>query len=359
MKSISTLCNAAVWGTVLFSSVSWSVSAQTPADRPVFELAIEPMWSEPLPGDPLPVTFRLSCPRAQAQALLWLDANEGTNTTAPVFSPAVRSDWADGLDLVLARLETNGQRTLILTGAQWQAYSDTAVLKLDASDGNVFARSRRFWVPPNVVQFAPGAYVLEAQWRGNSYTDPALLPAGGAVSAETLLLGVWPMLTDGDKALHAERLARQAYRDGDKVLARDLALQAIGFGPALSSPDRAETYLLAAVTTLQLKDMKSSVKLLQDLAETLPANDATGLRREVLSSVALLKPNLQVEPSAGALRLKVTGTSGQTYVTMASTNLQNWMPISTNIATEGVFVVDDPGWSALQKRFYRSLWVNH
>jgi hypothetical protein len=46
---------------------------------------------------------------------------------------------------------------------------------------------------------------------------------------------------------------------------------------------------------------------------------------------------------------------GQTYVILATTNLQDWTPISTNVALTGNVVVTDPAATNCSRRFYRAM----
>ncbi len=57
----------------------------------------------------------------------------------------------------------------------------------------------------------------------------------------------------------------------------------------------------------------------------------------------------------GIVHLFFAGTSGQTYVLQASTNLVNWVPVATNIAPSGIFEMTDPDAAHFQSRFYRTM----
>ncbi len=56
----------------------------------------------------------------------------------------------------------------------------------------------------------------------------------------------------------------------------------------------------------------------------------------------------------GVVHLFFAGSSGQTYVLQASTNLVNWVPVATNIAPAGIFEMTDPDAANFQSRFYRT-----
>jgi hypothetical protein len=57
----------------------------------------------------------------------------------------------------------------------------------------------------------------------------------------------------------------------------------------------------------------------------------------------------------GQFQLGVVGVTSNTYVLQASTNLINWIPLSTNLATTNIFNLLDPGASNFPYRFYRTL----
>jgi hypothetical protein len=59
--------------------------------------------------------------------------------------------------------------------------------------------------------------------------------------------------------------------------------------------------------------------------------------------------------SNGVLHLAYAGTNGQTYRVLASSNLADWLPISTNtVGSSNLFHVFDA--MGERARFYRSQW---
>lgn len=72
---------------------------------------------------------------------------------------------------------------------------------------------------------------------------------------------------------------------------------------------------------------------------------AHGPPRPGLQGISLL--------GGGAVRFVVSGTAGQSYVTEATGNLASWAPISTNVLSNGVIDVTDPGANGAKARFYR------
>ena len=66
--------------------------------------------------------------------------------------------------------------------------------------------------------------------------------------------------------------------------------------------------------------------------------------------------NLKVrKDSAGGLFIDLTGQTNQLYILQASTNLSTWLPISTNLATDGLIRIIDPVGFTNHKRFYRAV----
>ena len=59
--------------------------------------------------------------------------------------------------------------------------------------------------------------------------------------------------------------------------------------------------------------------------------------------------------TANGFKLQLSAAIGFTYVTSASTNLQDWTPISTNVAVTASVVVTDPAATNCTRRFYRAV----
>lgn len=60
-----------------------------------------------------------------------------------------------------------------------------------------------------------------------------------------------------------------------------------------------------------------------------------------------------VQLTGGQFQLTISGIPGQTYTTEASTNLQNWTAIATNIAPADLFNITDSESTNILHRFYR------
>jgi hypothetical protein len=59
--------------------------------------------------------------------------------------------------------------------------------------------------------------------------------------------------------------------------------------------------------------------------------------------------------SNGVFTLTLSGAAGKTYVLQGSTNLLNWVPLSTNVPVSSPFTVADPQAGAFRYRFYRAV----
>jgi hypothetical protein len=54
-------------------------------------------------------------------------------------------------------------------------------------------------------------------------------------------------------------------------------------------------------------------------------------------------------------QMPISGLAGKTYYLQATTNLINWIPLSTNIAPSDSFYLVDPDATNFQYRFYRAV----
>jgi subtilisin family serine protease len=72
---------------------------------------------------------------------------------------------------------------------------------------------------------------------------------------------------------------------------------------------------------------------------------------EAGSSVTILSANLE----RAGFRIQLQGLLDQQYVIEASSDLVNWKPIRTAVATNGVLVVVDPDVGSAERRFYRAV----
>ena len=57
----------------------------------------------------------------------------------------------------------------------------------------------------------------------------------------------------------------------------------------------------------------------------------------------------------GVLRLNITAPPARTNVLEATTDFQTWQPVGTNSGTtNGLFFLDDAGWTNFLHRFFRT-----
>jgi hypothetical protein len=86
----------------------------------------------------------------------------------------------------------------------------------------------------------------------------------------------------------------------------------------------------------------------------------------ITSAVAVLTVVLPpvIDPSSGSLGFAggqfgfdLTGTPGQVVVIEASTDLQQWVPVQTNILGSVPLHFSDPNSSAVPNRYYRAVWL--
>ena len=86
---------------------------------------------------------------------------------------------------------------------------------------------------------------------------------------------------------------------------------------------------------------------------------ATGYINSVTASALFIIQPMQFTSAGfatnGQFQLNFLGVPGQTYVLQASSNLVNWVPLSTNTPVTNLFQLMDPGAGNFQRRFYRAL----
>jgi hypothetical protein len=71
-------------------------------------------------------------------------------------------------------------------------------------------------------------------------------------------------------------------------------------------------------------------------------------------SVAIITTNAAFGFTNGVFGFDVSGLSGSSVVIQASTNLQTWIPLQTNLLVGGPFYFSDPQSPAGARRFYRA-----
>jgi hypothetical protein len=76
------------------------------------------------------------------------------------------------------------------------------------------------------------------------------------------------------------------------------------------------------------------------------------------ASLAVASPQFRLEVGSfpdGDVQVKVRGQANQSYVIQASTDLNDWQPISTNQAVKGVITLIDPDANKYSLRYYRAV----
>ncbi len=86
------------------------------------------------------------------------------------------------------------------------------------------------------------------------------------------------------------------------------------------------------------------------------ATDNLGLSKtsSPVNVFVALRPGIGVAAVSNKYLLTVTGEVSRVYRVLASTNLVNWVPISTNTTSNGVFSIIDTNASPLSRRFWRA-----
>ena len=77
------------------------------------------------------------------------------------------------------------------------------------------------------------------------------------------------------------------------------------------------------------------------------------------TAVFTIRPPIQFASwsfnASGQFQIQLQGLAGKTYIFQASTNLTNWVPISTNTASADLFQFVDPSSTNYPYQFYRAL----
>jgi hypothetical protein len=154
----------------------------------------------------------------------------------------------------------------------------------------------------------------------------------------------------------------------------------------ISSPTNGARYLASAVIAFSAatSDMGGNITNVQYLAGSNPLGGATiapynftangmaagnyqlsAIARDDMGasatsavvSVSVLSNAVLVAPStylSGPFQLSVRGIAGQSYTLEASTNLEDWTAINTNVAPSNSFVLTDPNATNFVRRYYRA-----
>jgi hypothetical protein len=111
--------------------------------------------------------------------------------------------------------------------------------------------------------------------------------------------------------------------------------------PTTNSPLFSGPFNLANSATVKAKAFESGM------------NDSVAATASFLVRPILFAPGGYL--SNGQFQLQFSGLAGKSYSFQASTNLLDWLFLSTNIAPSDVFKFTDPSASNFSRRFYRAI----
>ena len=329
---------------------------------PPLKITASLSWDGMFEDDPLRVRVRLSCPQAsQAGALQRRLIEAGQSPGEPVVPPSIATNWQDGVQLSLYQVDSDQNPVLMLGPDQWAPHLRPLAGVVPEFAGLPAARSREWLVPNTVAMLTEGSYVLTVAWNGTGLTDTNLLPAAGILHGQDLPFDVTSPDGDEDQATHLGRLAFQHYFSGDYAGARAYGQQAIQLDPSNPDMERVQTYFVVAHSAMYLDDYLAGVNTFQSLVSTFSGsgpNEAVDLATLRLSQLA---PRLQLPPTSVNnllnFRFQLFSLPGQRYVSYSSTDLEHWMPFSTNVGTGDwidVIAINPPSSTT---RFYRSVLI--
>jgi len=346
---------------VAASSSSRPLPSLPPIAAPSLELSCSLDWPQLYEGDPMTVVVRLQAAQARQALSLRL---AGVTNLPPAFShpiPILAADWPDGLTLNLERVETNGQRRVILGSNDWAGLLVPGQNDALSSRLGLPSFTRQWFVPVSLSQLAPGAYELSLAWngRGLSASDALALPL--PLTAPVTAFTVVAPTNATAQATHLGRLAVQAYLAGQLDSARSLGEAALSLqGASLSGIEPINTRLLVADIASQQHDYHAAYLALGDLLRQWPNPGLNELGRQILLEQQSLLPTLRLDWSAvrNSSLLTILAKPTQVIIAEESVNLQSWVPFSTNRIDDSgqVTLTPSPSNNSAQ-RFYRAQWL--
>jgi hypothetical protein len=303
-----------------------SKSAPSTNALQTFQLSVELGWSPVYAGDPIPVTVRLDDLQLQQSMAAQLASSSLGSPSAT--STSLSNNWAGGVALELASLDTNGLRHIVLPAGNWADLLRPAAI--DFADLGIASPvySREWVIDQTNLELAPGSYELTVRWNGSGW-PAASQPAGfTGLSLAPLVFTVLPVVTPADLATHLGRLSAAACAHGQWTLVRSLGNQALQADGASLDPERVDTRMLVAYAALQQQDYWDAQEVVSDLA-LLPNLEETVSQAVQLQ--ASLAPKLILEWLAPSQpQLTIEAWPGQNVVTDYSTDLAHWSPLGTN-----------------------------
>lgn len=136
-------------------------------------------------------------------------------------------------------------------------------------------------------------------------------------------------------------------------------------GYAFTASGEAHGFLFNGTAMLDLNSMFSGGSVCTNLISADGINDAgqitgSGFTAAGAYHAFLLTPGLELfQPlvTNGQFRVTVSGTPGQKFAMLASTDLQTWISLGTNTFSANTFEWTDPSGAAMASRFYRAMLV--
>lgn len=315
-------------------------------------------WEAPLAGDPLRFTVRLDSPAVLDGWTRALSRGE-TNQASSSF-PVLATQWPDGLQIELVRLEAGGGRTVVVPKGPWSAFRREVPANPEPWERRLGWWTREFLTDPASVPLAVGEYVLSVAWDGRGRVDPDILPASGMIHGTDLTFTVRAPEDDAQRAGHLRRLAFLAWDREDWAQARTLGREALGLAPADAGREAHDTAFVVAIASLRLGRLLESAETLRDFGTSVVGRKSPEMGLVARSWMDAVSPTVRFAEGflpGRAGNLRVYGHAGQTYEVQASPDLLKWETVDRRLATEVPYDLTDPAVAAgVRARFYRVVW---
>jgi hypothetical protein len=174
--------------------------------------------------------------------------------------------------------------------------------------------------------------------------------AGGSVTSvvATLTVNVPPGITTQPQSLtvtQGQSASFSVVASGTAPLSYQWSFNSVALSGATSS-------------TLTLTNVKAT----DNGNYTMVVTNVAGSVTSAVATLTVTNPAPPAPPTIGAAGMTTNGFTfqlsvsvGLTYVILATTNLQDWTPISTNVALTGNVVITDPAATNCSRHFYRAM----
>lgn len=310
------------------------------------------------------VTFSVTASSGTTMSYQWF--KDGS-----VLSGATSSSYT-----ILSVLGTSaGNYYVKVTNAGGSVVSDNATLNIVAPPGIITQPQNQYAKQNQTVSFsviASGTGPLSYQW----YFNGASL--GSAGNAATLTLSQVGASQAGPYYV--------VLTNSMGAITSAVATLTIGFPPQITTPPQSQTIVAGQNASFSVVASGTNPLRYQWLLNGSALSGATGssltltnvqaaqagnytvvVTNSVSSatsapaSLTVIPPsvNLSVAPGTGmtaqGFSFQLTVSPGSTYVIWASSDLQNWTPIATNLATTGTAVFTDPAAANFSQRVYRAV----